>query len=91
MFGLVGKITAVSGKRDVLGALLKGATGGMPGNLAYVVAACAEDADVLWVTEVWENEAAHQASLQLPAVQAAIAEGRPMIAGMSRVATTQPY
>ena len=39
------------------------------------------NADVLWVTEVWTDQAAHRASLQLPSVQAAIAKGRPLIAG----------
>jgi quinol monooxygenase YgiN len=38
------------------------------------------DADALWVTEVWVSQASHQASLQLPAVENAIAKGRPLIA-----------
>ena len=47
-----------------------------------------DDADALWVTEVWVDEAAHRASLQLPQVQAAIGKGRPLIAGFdSRVVT----
>ncbi|HZY48156.1 MAG TPA: putative quinol monooxygenase, partial [Devosia sp.] len=59
-----------------------------PGCLSYVVAEDPDDADALWVTEVWVDEAAHQASLQLPAVKAAIAQGRPLIAGFdSRVVT----
>ena len=33
--------------------------------------------------EVWTDAEAHQASLQLPSVQDAIARARPIIAGMS--------
>ncbi len=53
----------------------------MPGCLSYVVAEDPEDADALWVTEVWVDQAAHRASLQLPAVKALIEQARPLIAG----------
>jgi len=62
----------------------------MPGCLSYIVAADPADANALWVTEVWDSQASHQASLSLPAVQAAIAKGRPMIAGFSNRVETQP-
>lgn len=89
MYGLIGKITATPGQRDALAAILLDGTGAMPGCLSYVVAADPANADALWVTEVWTDRAAHQASLKLPAVQAAIARGRPLIAGFSdRVETT---
>jgi quinol monooxygenase YgiN len=89
MYGLIGKITATAGQRDALAAILLDGTGAMPGCLSYVVAADPANADALWVTEVWTDRAAHQASLKLPAVQAAIARGRPLIAGFSdRVETT---
>ncbi|HWA18500.1 MAG TPA: putative quinol monooxygenase [Devosia sp.] len=81
MYGLIGRIKAIAGKRDELAAILVPGDGGMPGCLSYVVAEDPEDADALWVTEVWVDQAAHRASLQLPAVQAAIAKGRPLIAG----------
>ena len=88
MYGLIGRIRAVAGKRAELAAVLVQEDGSMPGCLSYVVAEDPGDADALWVTEVWVDEAAHQASLRLPAVQAAIAKGRPLIAGFdSRVQT----
>ena len=60
----------------------------MPGCLSYVVASDSVDNNALWITEVWDTQASHQASLSLPAVQAAISKGRPMIAGFgSRVET----
>jgi quinol monooxygenase YgiN len=43
-----------------------------------------------WVTEVWDSQASHQASLNLPAVQQAIARGRPMIAGFAERFVTEP-
>jgi quinol monooxygenase YgiN len=48
------------------------------------------DENGLWITEVWDSQASHKASLSLPAVQAAIAKGRPMIAGFSNRVETVP-
>jgi len=81
MYGLIAKMTAASGKRDELARILLDGIGGMPGCLTYVVAKDAADADALWVTEVWEDRASHEASLELPSVREAIARGRPLIAG----------
>jgi quinol monooxygenase YgiN len=89
MFGLIGKMIAAPGKRDELIAILTEGTGGMPGCLSYIVAKDAGDENALWVTEVWDSKASHEASLSLPAVKAAIAKGRPLIAGFGdRVVTT---
>ena len=89
MYQLIGKMTAVPGKRDEFAAILLGGTGTMPGCLSYIVAHDPRDADALWITEVWRSQADHQASLKLPDVQAAIAKGRPLIASFGdRVETT---
>lgn len=89
MYGLIGKMTATPGSRDALVAILLEGTAAMPGCLGYVVAHDPANADAIWITEVWDSEASHQASLSLPAVQAAIARARPLIAGFSdRVVTT---
>ena len=77
MFGLIGKMVATPGNRDALAAAILGGTGAMPGCLSYVVAKDPREVDALWITEVWDSEASHRASLQLPTVQAAIARGRP--------------
>jgi quinol monooxygenase YgiN len=90
MYGLIGKMTAVPGQRDALAGILLDGTGAMPGCLSYVIAADPADPDALWITEVWESQASHKASLQLPAVQAAIAKGRPLIAGFSNRVETAP-
>jgi quinol monooxygenase YgiN len=89
MYGLIGSVTAVPGRRDDLIAILVDAVSDMPGCLSYVVAKDTADADTLWITEVWDGKASHDASLSLPSVQKAITAGRPMIKGAgSRVVTT---
>ena len=88
MYGLIGRIKAVAGKRDELAAILAPGEGGMPGCLSYVVAEDPADPDGLWVTEVWTDQAAHRASLQLDSVKAAIAKGRPLISGFDSRAET---
>src|ERR1044071_1571251 len=87
-YGLIGKMTAVPGQRDALVAILLEGTGEMPGCLSYVVALDAEGEKGIWVSEVWVDKASHAASLQLPAVRAAITRGRPLIAGFSNSVTT---
>lgn len=80
-YGLFGKMVAAPGRRDeLIGHLLAG-TGGMPGCLIYVVARDPVEADAIWITEVWQTKQQHADSLKLPAVQAAIARARPIIAG----------
>lgn len=90
MYGLIGKVTAVPGQRDALAAILLRGTAEMPGCLNYIIAVDPTEADALWITEVWDSAASHQASLRIPAVQAAIAAGRPLIAGFSNRTETIP-
>ena len=90
MYGLIGKLTATPGDRDTLQAILLENDGGMPGCLSYIIAQDPADPDSLWITEVWDDEASHKASLGLPAVQRAIAKARPLIAGFSNRVVTTP-
>jgi quinol monooxygenase YgiN len=90
MYGLIGKMTTVAGQRDALAAILLESTTAMPGCFSYVIAADPAEPDALWITEVWDNAASHKASLALPAVQAAIARAKPLIAGFSNRVETIP-
>ena len=90
MYGLIGQMKAAPGKRDELVAILSEDTQGMPGCLSYIVAKDTVDADALWITEVWTDKDSHAASLKLPAVQAAIAKARPIIAGFGHRFETIP-
>lgn len=90
MYGLIGKMRAVAGQRDALVAILLDGVAGMPGCLSYVIAQDPADADAIWVTEVWDSQASHKASLSLPSVQDAISRGRPLIAGFDQRIETVP-
>ena len=74
MYGLIGKMLVVEGKRDELLAILLQSTARMPGCLSYIVAKDAADANAIWITEVWDSKQSHDASLSLPAVKDAIAK-----------------
>ena len=90
MYGLIGKMTATTGQRDVLARILLEGLTDMPGCYSYIVAYDPVDPDALWVTEVWQDKESHAASLSLPSVQAAIARGRPLIAGFGERFETEP-
>jgi quinol monooxygenase YgiN len=86
MYGLHGKMKAQPGQRDALLQLMLDGTDTekpMPGCYLYVISRADDDADGLWITEVWRDKAAHDASLSLDSVQALIAKARPLIAGFS--------
>ncbi|HEY8730780.1 MAG TPA: putative quinol monooxygenase [Candidatus Limnocylindria bacterium] len=85
MYGLHGKMIAKPGHRDALLALLLEASRGtpMPGCRLYVVSEVPAEPDAIAITEVWDDRAAHQASLQLDRVRTLIAQARPLIAQMA--------
>ena len=90
MWGLIAKITLLPGKRDEMIEILKGSASEMPGCLSYVVAKDATDENTIWVTEVWDSLASHDASLSLPAVKNAIPRGKAIVSNFERVAVTSP-
>lgn len=90
MYGLIGKALTKPGERDAFIAILLEGTASMPGCRSYVVAKDPTDANAVWITEVWDSEASHQASLSLPAVKDAISRGRPLIAGFGERFVTEP-
>lgn len=90
MYGLIGKLKAAPGQRDDLIAILLEGIAGMPGCRSYIVAKDRSNEDAIWVTEVWESQASHRASLSLPAVQQAIARGKPLIVAFEQHVETTP-
>jgi quinol monooxygenase YgiN len=85
MYGRHGTLRAQRGRRDELLAVLQQAARDaptMPGCHLYLVGKDLDDPDAIAVTEVWEDKAAHAASLKLESVRATIAKGRPLIAGI---------
>ena len=90
MYGEIGKIIAVSGKRDeVIGNILAGVSN-MPGCLSYIVAKDASNPDAIWISEAWDSKASHDASLSLPSVKTAIAKNLRLIAGFGDSVVTMP-
>lgn len=90
MFGMIGKMRAQPGKRAELIAILGDSTETMPGCIHYIIMEDAGEPDSIWITEVWDNEDSHKASLQLPSVRETITKGRPLIAGFDISAKTKP-
>ncbi len=90
MYGLIAKLTLYPGKREEVIALLADSSANMPGCFSYILARDAGDGNILWVTEVWESKASHDASLSLRAVQAVIPKVKPLMARFEKIAETEP-
>jgi quinol monooxygenase YgiN len=90
MWGLIAKIILLPGKRDEMIEILKASAANMPGCLSYIVAKDAADENTIWVTEVWDSIASHDASLSLPAVKSAIPRGKAIVSSFERTAVTSP-
>ncbi len=82
-FANVGTLGTLPGRRDELVAHLTRRSDALAdiGCLLYEVGVSEEQPDTVFVVELWESAEAHRASLQLPEVQAAIAEARPWLSG----------
>jgi quinol monooxygenase YgiN len=90
MWGLIAKITLIPGRRDEMVEILRESAVDMPGCLSYVVAKDATDENTIWVTEVWDGIASHDASLSLPAVKNAIPRGKAIVSNFEKIAVTSP-
>ena len=90
MYGLIGRMLATADKRDDLLAIMVEGNAPMPGCRSYVIARDPASEDGIWITEVWDSQEHHMASLQLPHVQATIARARPLIAGFDQRFETEP-
>jgi quinol monooxygenase YgiN len=90
MYGLIGSMNAVPGRRDDLITILSEAVSNMPGCLSYIVAKDSRDETTIWITEVWDSKESHDASLSLPSVTKAISAARPMIAAFGNQVITTP-
>ena len=84
MYALVGKFVAAPGKRaefiDIL-SRAAGVVGQLPGCRLYAVNEDLTDDDGIWIYEIWDDKAAHDASLADEQVRGLIAEAIPLIGG----------
>lgn len=79
-----GTLGVKPGKRDALVEILTRANPGLAsaaGCLLYEVGVNDDEPDCVFVIELWESAEAHQESLQLESVRAAIAQAMPLLSG----------
>ncbi len=89
-YGLIGQMLAQPGQRAALIAILSEGTRAMPGNFAYLIGEDSANSDAIWIVELWDSQESHAASLALSGVQAAIKQGRPLVAGFGTRAEFKP-
>ncbi|GIO36353.1 hypothetical protein J41TS12_12140 [Paenibacillus antibioticophila] len=90
-FGLYTKFTAHEGRREELAGMLLEAAQGMSSVEScdvYAINIPDEDPTGVWVTEVWSDSSAHQASLSLEEAKSLIQQARPLIAGIEQIKLT---
>jgi quinol monooxygenase YgiN len=83
-FANVGMLGVNPGNRDALVEILTRANpelASAAGCQLYEVGVNDDDPDTVFVVELWESEDAHQASLRLASVRAAIVEAMPLLSG----------
>ncbi|GAA3341672.1 hypothetical protein GCM10017714_26650 [Curtobacterium pusillum] len=78
-----GTLGTLPGKRDELVSRLTQRNDRLRelGCTAYEVGVNEDEPETVFVVELWESAAAHQASLRQPDVMAAIADARPLLDG----------
>ena len=87
---MIAKLTLTPARRDQMIALLKESAAKMPGCLSYVVSKDTADENILWVTEIWDRQASHDASISLPQVKNAIPRAKAMVPNFEKVAVINP-
>lgn len=83
LYGLFGKFIAGAGQRDALVANLLRAADLMrsvPACLLYVVNTSESEPDAVWVSEIWQDQASHGASLSMPGVRDLVQSTMPLLA-----------
>lgn len=91
MYGLIVKLTSAPGCRAELIEMMGGENSNtIPGCLSFIVAEDAVDDNVLWITEVWASQEAHEVSLQSPPANQSLTQADTLIVAFEKVATTKP-
>lgn len=84
-FGVHAMMMAIDNKGGPLAALILQAANlakSLPGNELYLVQRSLEDPDLIFITEVWTSQKAHQDSLNNPKILSIIEQARPLIEGI---------
>ena len=86
--GMYVKFTTHAGGRDAFVQILMEAAAGMQsvtGCELYVVNVSDSEPETVWVTEIWSDSAAHEASLLNEGAKEMISRARPFIAGVEQI------
>lgn len=92
-YGLLTKFTAQANEGERLIELLLEAASSLEyvtDCLQYTISTTGE-ADTVMVREIWTDQAAHAASLQLPATRQLIEQARPILLQVERMFEDQPH
>lgn len=84
-YGLHGKLKANEGNRDKLASILLNAShlvSTAKGCHLYLISIDKNEADAVWVTEVWDSKEDHDNSLNVAGVRELISQAMPILAGM---------
>ena len=84
MYAMTGKLTVQPGQRQKLVDILLDASilvGALPECHQYLVCEDVSNDVTVWVFEVWDDKASHDASLRDEKVQTLISAARPLLAG----------
>ncbi|WP_138493613.1 putative quinol monooxygenase [Paenibacillus pinistramenti] len=87
-FGLYTKFTAREGQRDTLAEILLAAADSMEfvkECVHYIINVPDGDQNAVWVTEIWNDRAAHQSSLSLESAKELIQKAKPLITGVEQI------
>ncbi|OZB98671.1 putative quinol monooxygenase [Paenibacillus sp. XY044] len=82
-YAMFGKLTAKPGQRDELARMMLESSGtleDMEGCIYYILHEAEDNSDDLWITELWESQDAHSASLKNEKVLELIGRCRHLIA-----------
>ncbi|WP_055588307.1 putative quinol monooxygenase [Streptacidiphilus griseoplanus] len=83
MFSVYGRMTALPGRRDELIAVLRDgfrAGGYDTGLLNYSINTAFDDPDTIWLTQLWINKEAHDATTRSEPVAAVSSQVPPLLA-----------
>jgi len=82
-YGLAGTMTAKQGRRDELTQILLQAAKLLQSNsgcIQYIISHVNDDPDVVWVSEVWIDKAAHDSSLEPQEIRDLVMSALPLLA-----------
>jgi quinol monooxygenase YgiN len=92
-YALINKMTAKPGKRDEVLKIMLESGAAFDDNehcILYVVSKDKKDENVLWVQDVWTDEASHQEAMGDEAMQQYVKQAMPLLEGMPEQIAIEP-